>query len=279
MMSTHQVFSDVGEDVKTRLEARPRPAKRRPGRWRRTRRLRPSWETWRRCGTGSRPPSSNAMNTSPCSSGPGPILRTMQKRIRARDLAEEQRYGHASFARELLPVLDNLQRALDAAQQQAENSPMVQGVALVRSQLLEIFGRFGITSIEALGQPFDPHLHESVSRADPGGCRMGMVVAVLQPGYRLHERVLRPAKVVVAAPAHESAFAGPQEHWMGVNFAPGRGSAAWRRRWANRGRDRLPGRAGDSLHLFNGHRPRTLHSPRPIQRSITKSPPGRPSRG
>lgn len=86
-----------------------------------------------------------------------------QKRIQ-RDLAEEQRYGHASFARELLPVLDNLQRALDAAQQQAENSPMVQGVALVRSQLFEIFGRFGITSIEALGQPLDPHLHESVSQ-------------------------------------------------------------------------------------------------------------------
>ena len=133
-----------------------------------------------------------------------------QKRIQ-RDLAEEQRYGHASFARELLPVLDNLQRALDAAQQQAENSPMVQGVALVRSQLLEIFGRFGITSIEALGQPFDPHLHESVSQQTRADVAPGMVVAVLQPGYRLHERVLRPAKVVVAAPpAHESAFAGPR---------------------------------------------------------------------
>ena len=66
------------------------------------------------------------------------------------------------FARELLPVVDNLQRALDAAQRRAENSPLVQGVALVRSQLLDIFGRYGITSIEALGQPFDPHRHESV---------------------------------------------------------------------------------------------------------------------
>src|SRR4029079_15513905 len=59
-----------------------------------------------------------------------------QKRIQ-RDLTEERRYAHAALARELLPVLDNLQRALDAARQQAEKSPMVQGVALVQSQLLE----------------------------------------------------------------------------------------------------------------------------------------------
>jgi molecular chaperone GrpE len=122
-----------------------------------------------------------------------------QKRIQ-RELAEERRYGHAPFARDLLPVLDNLQRALDAAEQQAENSPMVQGVAAVRSQLLDNFGRYGITSIEALGQPFDPHLHESVSQQTRTDVEPGIVVAVLQPGYRLYDRVLRPAKVVVAAP-------------------------------------------------------------------------------
>jgi molecular chaperone GrpE len=84
-----------------------------------------------------------------------------QKRIQ-RDLAEERRYAHAAFARELLPVLDNLQRALEAARQAQERGPLTQGVNLVQAQLLDIFRRFGITPIDALNQPFDPMLHEAV---------------------------------------------------------------------------------------------------------------------
>src|SRR5690242_63452 len=67
-----------------------------------------------------------------------------QKRFQ-RDLAEERRYAHAAFARELLPVLDNLQRALEAARQAKEHGPLTQGVNLVQAQLLDIFRRFGIT--------------------------------------------------------------------------------------------------------------------------------------
>jgi molecular chaperone GrpE len=122
-----------------------------------------------------------------------------QKRIR-RDLVEERRYTHAPFARELLAVLDNLQRALDAAGEQDEKGPMVQGVTLVQSQLNDIFGRSGITPIDALGQPFDPNLHEAVQEQTQADAAPGTVVKVLEPGYRLHDRVLRPAKVVVAAP-------------------------------------------------------------------------------
>ena len=121
-----------------------------------------------------------------------------QKRMQ-RDLAGERRYALAGFARELLPVLDNLHRALDAARKQGEEGPLVQGVALVQSQLLEILGRSGVTPIDALGQPFDPTLHESVSQQARTDAAPGTVIEVLEPGYRLHERVLRPAKVVVAA--------------------------------------------------------------------------------
>jgi molecular chaperone GrpE len=121
-----------------------------------------------------------------------------QKRIQ-RDLAEERRYAHAAFARELLPVLDNLQRAMDAARQQGEKGPLVQGVALVQSQLHDIFSRFGVTPIDALGRPFDPNVHEAVQQQPRTDVAPGTVVAVLEPGYRLHERVLRPARVVVAA--------------------------------------------------------------------------------
>jgi molecular chaperone GrpE len=122
-----------------------------------------------------------------------------QKRIQ-RDLAEDQRYAHTAFVRELLPVLDNLQRALDAARQQAETGPLVQGVALVQSQLLDIFDRFGVTPIDVLGQPFDPNLHEGILQQPRTDVAPGTVVEVLEPGYRLYERVLRPARVVVAAP-------------------------------------------------------------------------------
>jgi molecular chaperone GrpE len=105
------------------------------------------------------------------------------------------------FARDLLPVVDNLQRALDAARQEIERSRLAKGVDLVRSQLLDIFGRYGITPIDALGQPFDPHRHESVQQQFRPDLAPGTVVEVLEPGYSLHERILRPSKVVVAAPS------------------------------------------------------------------------------
>jgi molecular chaperone GrpE len=124
-----------------------------------------------------------------------------QKRVQ-RDQAEERRYAHAAFARDLLPVVDNLQRALDAARQEIEMSPLSKGVALVQSQLLDIFSRYGITPIDALGQLFDPHRHESVQQQFRPDLAPGTVVAVPEPGYSLHERILRPSKVVVAAPSN-----------------------------------------------------------------------------
>ena len=123
-----------------------------------------------------------------------------QKRSR-RDSAEERQNAHASFARELLPGLDNLQRSLDAARKQAEDDPMIQGVALVQSQLLDIFRRFGVIPIEALGLPFDPNVHEGVMQQPRDDVAPGTVVEVLEPGYRLLDRVLRPAKVVVSGPS------------------------------------------------------------------------------
>ncbi len=122
-----------------------------------------------------------------------------QKRSQ-RDLAEERRHIHADLVQELLPALDNLQRTLDAARQEEEKGPLVQGVALVLAQLLAGLGRFGVTRIEALGKAFDPHEHEAVRQQPRTDTGPGSVVEVVQPGYRLHDRVLRPAKVVVAAP-------------------------------------------------------------------------------
>jgi molecular chaperone GrpE len=123
-----------------------------------------------------------------------------QKRIQ-RDLAQERRYACAPLVREELPVLDNLQRALAAARQAGEEGPLVQGVTMVQSQLAEILRRFGIVPINPQGQPFDPMQHESVLEEPRSDVDPGTVVRVLETGYRLHDRMLRPARVVVAAPA------------------------------------------------------------------------------
>jgi molecular chaperone GrpE len=124
-----------------------------------------------------------------------------QKRMQ-RDLATERRYAHSPLAAELLPALDNLDRATAAAKQAGETGPLVQGVGMVQTQILDALRRHGITRIEAQGQPFDPNLHQAVMQQPSDAVPPGTVLQVLEPGYMIHERVLRPARVVVsAAPA------------------------------------------------------------------------------
>jgi molecular chaperone GrpE len=120
-----------------------------------------------------------------------------RKRI-ARDSAAAQERGAVALAKELLPALDNLDRAIDAA---AKDDPLLQGVRLVRSELGAALARTGIESFSPDGEAFDPTLHEAVATAPqpPDGAESGTVVEVYQAGYRLGENVIRPARVVVAA--------------------------------------------------------------------------------
>jgi molecular chaperone GrpE len=119
-----------------------------------------------------------------------------RKRV-ARDAAAARDRGVGSLAKELLPALDNLDRALDAA---AADDPLLQGVRLVRSELKGALARAGIESFCPLGEQFDPSVHEAVATAEaPAGQASGTVVEVYQDGYRLGEGILRPARVVVAA--------------------------------------------------------------------------------
>jgi molecular chaperone GrpE len=117
-----------------------------------------------------------------------------------REREHEARFAHGSFAHDLLPVLDNLDRATAAARQAGETGPLVQGVALVQTQLLELLKRYGVTRIEAQGKPFDPNLHQAVMQQPAAGQPPNTVVQVLEQGFMIHDRVLRPARVVVSAP-------------------------------------------------------------------------------
>jgi molecular chaperone GrpE len=122
-----------------------------------------------------------------------------RKRV-SREAAAAQERGVVALAKELLPALDNLDRALEAA---AEDDPLLDGVRLVRGELSAALARMGIESFSPVGEPFDPSVHEAlatVPRGEDADARGGgVVVEVYQPGYRLGESVIRPARVVVTA--------------------------------------------------------------------------------
>lgn len=121
-----------------------------------------------------------------------------RKRV-AKETASAKERGAIALAKELLPALDNLDRAIDAADQM---DPLLQGVRLVRSELGAALARAGIESFSPQGEQFDPALHEAVATAPQDGENgrpSGTVVEVYQAGYRCGENVIRPARVVVAA--------------------------------------------------------------------------------
>ena len=124
-------------------------------------------------------------------------------RRRAERTAEEARqYAISDFARELLVVADNLQRTIDAVERRApetvEDAALIEGVRATERLLMRTLERFGVQKIEAVGQPFDPNLHEAVAEVDSPEHSPGTVVRVVEDGYTIHDRLLRPARVFVA---------------------------------------------------------------------------------
>ncbi|MBW2038393.1 MAG: nucleotide exchange factor GrpE [Deltaproteobacteria bacterium] len=122
-----------------------------------------------------------------------------KKRV-AREKAELIRYGNGELIKELLPVIDNLERALEHASGQGEKEGIMEGVEMTLVQFLQTLQRFGVTPISAVGERFDPTRHEAVMELATGDCNPGHVVSEPQKGYLLNDRLLRPAKVVVAKP-------------------------------------------------------------------------------
>ncbi len=122
-----------------------------------------------------------------------------QKRA-ARDRDQERQFAVWPLARDLLPALDNLERAMDAAVQAGDQGPLVQGVQATHTQVLDILKRFGIARIEADQQPFDPNLHQAVMQQPTAEVPPQTVIQVYQHGYTMHDRVLRPVSVVVSSP-------------------------------------------------------------------------------
>jgi molecular chaperone GrpE len=135
------------------------------------------------------------------------LLRALAETENVRRRAQRERedaakYAVAGFAKELLSVADNLRRALDSLPEaeagDERTRSLLAGVEATERELMSVFERHGIRRIDPAGERFDHNLHQAIFEAERPGKRGGMVIEVLQPGYVLHDRLLRPAMVGVA---------------------------------------------------------------------------------
>jgi molecular chaperone GrpE len=124
-------------------------------------------------------------------------LENTRKRMR-REMDEERRYAELSLLADLLPVIDNIGRAIEAAEKSADAASLLSGFKMVSQQLNNVLDRHHLKPIKAEGEAFDPSVHEAIMQQPNDEHPENTVVAVGQSGYKLHDRVVRPAQVVVS---------------------------------------------------------------------------------
>ena len=131
------------------------------------------------------------------------LLRTMadfdnfRKRAR-RDAEDALRRGREDSLRDVLPIVDNLERAVEASRGATDVAAVISGIEMVLRSFDDVAGRMGVTRVEAAGERFDPTLHDAIQQVESAEHPPGTVLTVVVSGYRIGERLLRPAMVVVA---------------------------------------------------------------------------------
>lgn len=121
------------------------------------------------------------------------------KKRTTREMRDTIRYANEKLFKELLFVVDNLERAIESAQQEeSDDDPVLQGVRLTLSEVEKILERHNVKSIKALGEPFDPNFHQAMMQEETEEHPANTVVKEMQKGYLLHDRLLRPSMVVVS---------------------------------------------------------------------------------
>ena len=121
--------------------------------------------------------------------------------IKKRGIKEREelaKYANESIIKEILPVIDNLDKAISHAQNDENSSALVEGLELTRDGLMKALEKAGLKEVEALGKPFDPNFHESVSQQIDDTVAPGHVIMELQKGYLLNGRLMRPSMVVIS---------------------------------------------------------------------------------
>ncbi len=129
----------------------------------------------------------------------------------AREAQEARAYANADLLRSLFPILDNFEMGLEAARAESEKSMIFMGMSMVHRQIVDFLRDSGVVEVEALSKPFDPNLHDAVSQEASTSVPEGTVLRVTRKGYKLKDRLLRAASVVVSsAPAPEASAEGGQ---------------------------------------------------------------------
>jgi molecular chaperone GrpE len=131
-----------------------------------------------------------------------------RKRSR-RDIEDAQRRAQEETLRELLPIVDNLERAVQATEHAKDVDAVAEGIRMVLRSFEDVAVRLGLDRVPALGQRFDPNVHDAVQQVETDEHPAGTVVAEVQPGYVLREKLVRPALVVVAKPPAKPAEPKP----------------------------------------------------------------------
>ncbi|OFV86568.1 MAG: nucleotide exchange factor GrpE [Acidobacteria bacterium RBG_16_68_9] len=124
-------------------------------------------------------------------------LENFKKRVQ-RERSEAVQFAAEQLIRDLLPLIDNLERAIEHAESGGNGQPLVEGVRLVWKSALDVLERHGVSRVEATGRDFDPSVHEAIVQVPDADREPNQVVQQFQPGYVLHQRLLRPAKVSVS---------------------------------------------------------------------------------
>lgn len=124
-------------------------------------------------------------------------LENYRKRA-AREIEDHRRYANLPLLRDLLPVLDNIERAIGAADKSPDAASLLEGVKMVQQQFDAALKNHHCTRIAALDQPFDPHMHEAISQQPNDDLPSNTVVFVARPGFQLYDRVVRPSQVIVS---------------------------------------------------------------------------------
>lgn len=125
-------------------------------------------------------------------------VRNIQQRLQ-REKSEALRYASADIVQELLVVIDDLDRSLEAVRSGADAAALAEGVRIVNDHFMRVLKSRGVEAIPSAGQEFDPGLHEALMQQPSADVPAGHVIQEMQKGYRLHERVLRPARVIVSS--------------------------------------------------------------------------------
>ena len=118
-----------------------------------------------------------------------------------KELDQERQYRSLPVVRDVLPALDNLQRAIQMAKTAKDNDQLIKGVQMVAQQFEEALARHAVVAIEAVGKPFDPNLHEAIQQAPSKDHPPMTVLRDVEKGYQMYDRVVRPTKVIVSVAA------------------------------------------------------------------------------